>query len=950
VQETSHPESADGTRRPESAGLSPAGDARSFGRFDVEGLFLRVLVVSVFGCCAAYCFFTLFSTFKLYDDEGKHLLFVRHLLDGRAIYDDIHSVYGPFYFFERWMLFGLLRLPLTNDAGRAVTFASWSLAALILAATASRIAGKSRFAFGLAAIAGTLSVLHLSVLSYEPNHPQEVIAVLLALAFWTAATMKSATRRLPLCVLGGLGAALILTKVNVGVFYCIALAVGLVALTRPSLVRTLLKGLLTIGVVALPVALMRSRLADGYAGLCFFMTVSLLPCCLLLAFRVPAGRFGFGDWLAAAVGGLVILLLMTAFAWFDGNTISGMLDALILRPAREYGGSNYGRRLLLPPFIIAWASVGAAFSLTALTDRTSVPIRRLLWILRLVACGAALASLTSWWWDPQGRFCYVLPVCWLLLVPSPGLTLSERDWFFRLLLAFTAVLEPLQIFPMAGSQMYIGTLMLPLATVVLLLDLGAEFGAVRDFFDGLRPVLNGPILRALRLLATIAPAVVLLRFRSYEVLGHSIPLPSLTSVWALAAVGLGLAVLRIESPKQTLLAPLRLLVCGIVIAGSSTSRLWDTTWMSYALPLCWVLLIPPTGSFSSGPGSLGRIALLLAACLEPLHLLPIIEAGQAQLHLGHVLMLFVAALLLYDLARASGLIDPLSSLERTARLNLAVMLSALIVAGLATFASGMTYFQSDPLNLKGCRWTRVSERDASFYHFVTANLRASADCFVPRLGLASAYFWLDQRPASRVIIGNQWEGMDRSADDALLDAHRDRLQMMFIDTPNPWRPDTPKTGFLSYVQGHFRTLARVGTTRFLVRKERTDLELFDCAFQPNAGGAAPNILCLRLPSVPKLDAVAAITLVDLDQHQDLASTSGEQPERTLILTDAQGRTLLPSRSRPVALPAPGRDLRLIVPDSIRLGHAEYPALRFVDSHGVRLLTLPVALEADVPIR
>jgi hypothetical protein len=909
-----------------------------------------LLLFCVLGCGLAFSFLALFSTFNVYDDEGKALLLVQHLLDRHPVFDQLHSEYGPSYYFQRWILFGVAGLPLTNDVGRAVTLVTWWLSALILGVTGWRVAGKSPFALGLAAISGTLSLLHLSVLSYEPNHPQEVIAVLLALAFWTAGTMKSAIRRLPLCVLGGLGAALVLTKINVGVFYCIALALALVALTRPSPVQTLLKCLLTIGVVALPLALMRSRLADGYAGLCFFMTVSLLPCCFILAFRVPGGRFGFGDWVAAAAGGLVILLIMAGFARSDGNTISGMLDALILRPAREYGGSSYGRRLLLPPFILAWAIVGAAFSVTALADPTSAPIRRLLWVLRLVASGIALALLTSWRWDPQGRFCYVLPLSWLLLVPSPSLSLSEGDWFFRVLLAFSAVVEPLQIYPMAGSQMYIGTLMLPLATVVLLSDLGREFGVVRKFFEGLRPVLNGPILRALRLLATIAPAAVLMRFRSYEILGHSIPLPSLTSVWSLAAVGMGLAVLRIESPKQTLLAPLRLLVCGIVIAGSVTSRLWDTTWMGYALPLSWVLLIPPTGSFTSGPGSLGRLALLLTACLEPLHLLPIIEAGQVQLHLGHVLMLFVTALLLYDLARAAGLADPLRSLERPARLNLAVMLSALIVAGLATFAAGMTYFQSDPLNLKGCRWTRVSERDASFYNFVTANVRASSDCFVPRFGLASAYFWVDQRPASKVIIGNQWEGMGRSADDALLDAHRDRMQMMFIDTPNPWRLDTPKTRFLSYVQGHFRALARVGPTRFLVRKERADLELRDCAFQPKVGGAAANILYLRLPSVPKLEAVSSITLVDLDQHQELASTSDQLPERTLILKDVQGRTLLPSRTPPAELPAPGRDLRLIFPASIRLDQAKYPALRFVDGNGLRLLTLPVALEADVPIR
>lgn len=134
------------------------------------------------------------------------------------------------------------------------------------------------------------------------------------------------------------------------------------------------------------------------------------------------------------------------------------------------------------------------------------------------------------------------------------------------------------------------------------------------------------------------------------------------------------------------------------------------------------------------------------------------------------------------------------------------------------------------------------------------------------------------------------------------------------------------------------------------QRAATDLELFDCAFQAKAGSVSPNVLYLRLPSVPKLDAVAAITLVDLDQHQALASTSGEQPERTLILKDTQGRTLLPSRNRPAELTAPGRNFRLIVPTSIQLDQAEYPALRFVDGNGLRLLTLPVALEADVPIR
>src|SRR5262249_53755669 len=117
--------------------------------------------------------------------------------------------------------------------------------------------------------------------------------------------------------------------------------------------------------------------------------------------------------------------------------------------------------------------VGAGLGVGALAG---VFPRRLFWPLRLFTCAVIFTDgLVARSWDSQATW-LVLPLVWLLLAPAEGTELAAKDWFFRLLLAFTTCLQPIQVFPVPGSQMHMGTLTTILVGVVLLVDLYQEWG------------------------------------------------------------------------------------------------------------------------------------------------------------------------------------------------------------------------------------------------------------------------------------------------------------------------------------------------------------------------------------------------------------------------------------------------------------------------------------------
>jgi len=930
----------------------PSLSAVSARRVAVRPIALGIVLAGTAVAGVAYSFFTLFNRFPFYDDEGKMLILVQHLLQGQAVFDELHCGYGPFYCFERWVLFGVLGLPLCNDAFRAVSVLTWVLTAFMLALSAWRLARDTGWASGLAAIVWFAAIFHLSVLSNEPGHPQELIVLLLAAAFLIAVEMWNRWSDATLMLLGAITGALICTKINVGAAFGLGLGMALVSLgPRRSITWTLLRSLAALAVLAVPTVLMRSRLADGYGSFCFHLTAALFPCCLLALFRIEPRGVGWRHLLLCGLGAALAMGSLIGFAMMQGNTVAGLIQALIVGNWHLFAQSKYGGPLALPRLIVYWSLLGAGLGLGVLLvgPRWS----RFLWPLRLFVCALIFTdALVARSWDSQATW-LSLPLIWLLLVPPSGREPQVKGWFFRLLLTFTVCLQPIQIFPIAQSQLHIGTLMMVLAGVVLLVDLSHELEAVD------RPTLPAAVAVRLALsIVGIASLTLVYSGRVYDIFGKSVELPSVNSVWTLVAGGMGLIVLWGGSWPRRFLRPLRLLASALFFGCVAIYR-FDSDWMRFALPLLWLLLIPPARGQLKTRELLFRVLLALAACMRPLRILPV---DGAPFYFPTLAMMLAGIVLLCDFLEIK-----LVELPRLGPLavdwNIVLGSLALLVGGFAAFDSVSTYEKLAPLELRGCRWTRVPERDAALYEFLAANVHDSSDCFVARNGLKSLHFWADRPPVGNVLLANEWDGLDSTANELLLSAHRDHIRMMFIDNPMPWYLDSYKVEFsklaavlrahefFDFVGQHFKLLARVANCRLLVRKERKNLDLFYCAYaariDPRHKGNSR--LRLKLPEHRELKDVAKIDLVDLDSGQQIGSTAPDSSGQHVLLLNSAGREILPNADGTSSSKSldPDRQFFLVCPTEIRFDRESFPAVRFLNSRGERLLTLPVAVEISL---
>ncbi len=928
---------------------SPLPSAATRFGIPIGRILAAALVVAAILCGVAFACFSAFICIVPYDDEGVVLLFVQHMLDGHAIYDRVNCLYGPFYMFARWLVFGVLHAPVGNDALRAQALVTWLVTTALLAMTAWRLARRFAWRAGLSALVWILAICQLFVLSREPGHPQEVVVLLLAAALLVAATMTE-RRNLALLLLGGLGVATALTKVNVGVFYLLGLALALLSLTpRSSRLWWLLRCAAACAAAVLPVILMRSRFGDDYGGFCFLVTCSLVPSLAFASFRVPSGTVGLKEILWCALGGLLVAGPLLAFAVWQGNTLAGTANAIFFRTYRNFASAPVGTPLPVTTFGLVWMCAATVLGLVALGRRQTWSL--LLITLRIVVCVMVFLIAASRNHEVFLPLSLGLPLVWLLLVPPAAREFDERAWFFRLFLCFTACLQPLQIFPVTGSQVLIGSFVLPIVAVVLALDAYEEVRelAVRQ------PNLFESIAPTLKRMAVIAVAIASMRTRPYALFGAQWTLLSVTSVWALLTALVGCWGLQFAPGSRKFLLPLKVILCSWIVAGMLTAPPWDMTWLRLTLPLCWLILIPAPGHSSGGATDYIRLGLVAGACLELLGLLPVVHLAGRPFHFAIFLMAGIALALLADVGRALGVFRPMQTGVGAvpARANIVLLAVAFLIGLVSMLDAEEEYRALTPVDLAGCHWTRMQERDAAYCTFLATNVRHSADCVFARFGLESLHFWAEQRPASDVVpISNLWAQMDPADDERLLRAHRDCLRMLFIDNPNPWNPVPPKMKFLDFIADHFKLLGRLGGTRLLVRNERSDLALFDCAFQrhsaPSSETRAP--LTLRLPAGRDLRGVAGIELLDLNQQpgrQRLASTSVDSASQLTLLDGSKPRSI--SAASPIDLHTTDA-LQIAIPKDLSLRDAEFPALRFVDASGRRLLTLPVVIDVDASVR
>jgi hypothetical protein len=423
--------------------------------------------------------YRLFSSLMWYDDEGYMMLAVRQMLDGQRLYAEIETGYGPVYYVLKWLIHGVAGVPLGHDTVRLTTVAVYVLASLLAGLAVYGITDSV-----LASAATTAwASFYVVRLSSEPGHPQELGAVLLGAIAFIAAWPSARDGRTRVVALGLAVGALAMTKINLGVFAGLAVWLALLHTADdapPLRVLRLIRVLSLIAALAAPWILMRGHLdVRGFRELaiCLSAAVVALGVAARPRQRMALWPSGMIVFTCACMTGL---LLGLAFPLLRGASIGDVLYRLILGP------QSLIQLFVVPLAPAPWTMWAAGLGpLTAVASRVLLrgstaepPARRagvlaaVTLALRIALGGWAVLAVqdTSGPMTPRALLSILTPFLWLVVVPVAGVPRKPAQQRARETLAWLGVLFPLQIYPVAGSQVPVGTLPHVLCAGVMVWD------------------------------------------------------------------------------------------------------------------------------------------------------------------------------------------------------------------------------------------------------------------------------------------------------------------------------------------------------------------------------------------------------------------------------------------------------------------------------------------------
>ena len=428
--------------------------------------------VALLGVLAVLGYRLVYAQFQGYDDEGYLLVTVRQFLEGRPLYDDVYTQYGPAYYLWQWALHGLLAIPVTNDATRLVTLAVWLTVCVLVGLQVWWI---SRLV-SLAMLGSVVAFFHLAQLSFEPGHPQElcVLGVLgvLTLTTWRLARGGPLGSAAALAV-GALVAVTALTKPNVGAFLGIAVVLGLATGLPRGRGRTCAVAVGTLAALLAMVGIMSADLGRRDIVLFLVVMIAAVVSCVVVGTSGGEEHAVVSPQEIAAViagtaltGGAVIAATMAM-----GTSAHGLVEGLLVWPRRM--PAIFWFPMPVPLAAALMAPAWLAFALGR--QRRS---RRLehwwLVVARPIGIFALVASLSQ-------RYVALVaggpPLVWPI-VSGPLLTDAER--LARRLLGVVAVLMVMQVYPMpAGTQSATATVLLVPVALVILWDADRAEAAAR---------------------------------------------------------------------------------------------------------------------------------------------------------------------------------------------------------------------------------------------------------------------------------------------------------------------------------------------------------------------------------------------------------------------------------------------------------------------------------------
>lgn len=485
------------------------------------------LALTVVGGLVAY--WTLFTRFAEYDDEGYLLASLRSFVAGAELYTDIYSQYGPFYYEVFGAFFELTGRTVGMDGGRLLVVLIWLLTSFLVGVASHRLTGSLRWGVAGCVVGFAL----LAALANEPMHPVGLVVLLEALIGAALAVVVPARPFAGLAMVGLTGAALALTKVNVGGFALIAAAFACVLVVDDLRRRRWLTFPVTAAVLGLPLVLFSADLNDARIQRYALVVMAGLLALILVTARPARGALRGGHLLAALVSGAaasttVIVVVVLAL----GSPLSDVLHVLFVQPLGQR--DTFSLPLDLHDSIVVWAflAVGAAGLVRrrlALPD-AAAPLTALVRIGVGFAMVCSIAGVSGFpifvEAGPLGT-----PVIFAWLVVVPPREVPDGTYLARVLLAAVAVLQALQAYPVAGTQVRASAVLLAVVAVVVVAD-GIEALGRWMFSDPRLAPLRQPMSAAVAaaVIGSVAFGAYLQRgIASYDSYSKRRPLPFQTA-------------------------------------------------------------------------------------------------------------------------------------------------------------------------------------------------------------------------------------------------------------------------------------------------------------------------------------------------------------------------------------------------------------------------------------
>lgn len=413
----------------------------------------------------------MFTGFMSYDDEGYMLTALKGYVHHGHLYDDVFTQYGPFYY-EAWGgLFSLFGITVNHDAGRTATMVAWIVSSLGIGLASWRLTGSLLLGLGTQALVFTA----LGVLVNEPMHPGGIICLLLAAIVLIACCVRDRPSPLTMALLGAAVAALVLVKINVGIFALASVALACVVSYPALFERRWPRLAVEAAFVAMAPLLLASKFGEGWPHR-YAIHVAVAALALVLVLRARRSERRADEELGWLVGGFLVLAAVSCLTIIaTGTSLSGLVDGVLRQPLRQADAFTIPLQLDGRIYSFDLVALGGAVAYFYVARRRAVERDRA-WLalssLFSLAVGVAMALSVNGKGLPfdAGSFAgyqfSLLAFSWVALIGTAG---ERRDVSFALLLVpLLAVPQALHAFPVAGSQTLWATfLLIPVGAICI---------------------------------------------------------------------------------------------------------------------------------------------------------------------------------------------------------------------------------------------------------------------------------------------------------------------------------------------------------------------------------------------------------------------------------------------------------------------------------------------------